>query len=431
MRPLNKEQLSTILSFSLSPLFLLKESDLTPLNKKAEDLHLHKYSFQIYFSHHNERIEETRALFDEEMKSMLYVLNGEEVSYEGEICYLLEIVPVDSSASIEELHRISTARKVMLEVFSHIDHLDTSEDIYNFILDNCYKAIEQPYLCSLMIVEGKKARIVAKKGFTDDVLSLSFHVSDTFLFLETKGKMDRVVIINDLSKYQEQYDLRAAIEGSDEYLRSTITTPIYVNNELYAILSFDSLSDHAFLPRDEDLLYIVKSNIEIILTNHLMHDQIKLLSLTDPLTQCYNRSYIETYMENHKKDHFSVVMFDLNDLKTINDDHGHHDGDTAIIFFAHTLKNHLGERDIIARIGGDEFIALLYESDEEIQIRMETMQNYFKECPIILSDHAPVHLSFSYGIATYDQNKPFASSVSSADHKMYSYKRKYKQSHHL
>lgn len=99
----------------------------------------------------------------------------------------------------------------------------------------------------------------------------------------------------------------------------------------------------------------------------------KVLELiqTDPLTGLFNRRgfqekvLIEVARVNRKKSRFLLVYLDLDDLKKINDLHGHHKGDEAIITFAITVKENLRLMDFAARVGGDEFLVVFSETTEE------------------------------------------------------------------
>ena len=93
-------------------------------------------------------------------------------------------------------------------------------------------------------------------------------------------------------------------------------------------------------------------------------DKLRNLSLTDELTGLYNRRGLFTLAEPllklacRNKNHVFLLYADLDNLKKINDVLGHHEGDNAIIDTAHVLKAAFRETDIIARIGGDEFVVI-------------------------------------------------------------------------
>jgi len=96
-----------------------------------------------------------------------------------------------------------------------------------------------------------------------------------------------------------------------------------------------------------------------------MEDELRYISTHDSLTGLYNRHFFQTEMERIEGGRLfpvSIVMADLDNLKVINDRHGHKTGDASIIKAADLMKKSFRTEDIIARIGGDEFGVLLTET---------------------------------------------------------------------
>lgn len=354
-------------------------------------------------------------------------VTGKKISLSGSPCWLLEVIPPETRNGLHNVYRLATARKIMLDISSQIDQLDTMQNIYDFILDNCGRAVEHSGLCSLMTVEDGKVRIVAKRGFPDDVRQYSFDVHDTFLSLETNGLMNRIVRINNLDKFSSKYHLEIKTLQNGAYLRSTLSAPIYVNHALYAILNFDSTQENAFTRQDEELLYVVKTNIEIILANHRMHEEILRLSRTDMLTGLNNRTHFAESMKNRVNSLFYLGMFDMNDLKQLNDRYGHHCGDQALHCFALQLKQSFPANSSFFRMGGDEFLCVVYEMEQaEIDRRIEALRQFFRDNPLVLPDAVPYVLSFSCGFAWHEAGAAIADVVQQADHAMYAEKRRFK-----
>lgn len=97
-------------------------------------------------------------------------------------------------------------------------------------------------------------------------------------------------------------------------------------------------------------------------------NKIELQTYTDDLTKLYNRKY---YNEKIKKllslkkryqTPFSMIIYDIDDFKYINDTYGHKIGDTVLIRMSELIKSHLRESDYIFRVGGEEFVILLTET---------------------------------------------------------------------
>lgn len=98
-----------------------------------------------------------------------------------------------------------------------------------------------------------------------------------------------------------------------------------------------------------------------------MEEELRHLSTYDLLSGLYNRNFFETEVariQNSRLFPVSVVMIDLNHLKTVNDRYGHAVGDEMIRKAARVIKESFRAEEIIARFGGDEFVVLLPETGE-------------------------------------------------------------------
>ena len=132
-------------------------------------------------------------------------------------------------------------------------------------------------------------------------------------------------------------------------------------------------------------------------------EKIRYLNNNDQLTGLYNRAYFEDIAEKMNKDEFlplSIITGDINGLKLINDAIGHDCGDKLLIEMAKVLKKCKRENDILARIGGDEFSALMPRTDnKEAQNVLKCIYNYSGKRKVKSGGNA-VSLNFSLGCAT-------------------------------
>ena len=151
-------------------------------------------------------------------------------------------------------------------------------------------------------------------------------------------------------------------------------------------------------------------------------NELLYLSYHDHLTGLYNRRYFEQELKNLDTPEnlpLSVIMFDVNGLKLVNDSFGHDLGDVLLKKSAEAIKKACREDDIAARIGGDEFVVLLPKTaaSEALQI-----SNYIKE---LASNEkvANMELSISYGYDTKKtDNQSIIEIIANAENHMYRHK---------
>ncbi len=120
----------------------------------------------------------------------------------------------------------------------------------------------------------------------------------------------------------------------------------------------------------------------------------------------------------------SILYFDVNDFKRINDTYGHAAGDLAIRHVSHLLSASLRDSDFIARIGGDEFaIIMYYASEESSRKRGRKIADTITATPFIFSGK-PIALSVAYGCHALKSSDDPESALAAADMSMYVDKRR-------
>lgn len=97
---------------------------------------------------------------------------------------------------------------------------------------------------------------------------------------------------------------------------------------------------------------------------------IKSMSQKDALTGLWNRSYTEELVNTlfAEGDGGALMMIDMDNFKAINDNYGHIAGDKVLVMFADTLRYYCSERDILCRIGGDEFVAFIRDGMSKTEL---------------------------------------------------------------
>lgn len=159
-------------------------------------------------------------------------------------------------------------------------------------------------------------------------------------------------------------------------------------------------------PEDEQLLKDLGAMIEQEIRS------IQMATL-DSLTMISNRRGFVSLADyslkvcHRKKLPISLVLFDLNKFKLINDTYGHHEGDFALVQFAKAMRTIFRESDVIGRLGGDEFVALLTDSNGDFIT--EVLNRFSRELEVINQNiEKPYRIEFSAGVANF----PFDSELS-------------------
>lgn len=179
-----------------------------------------------------------------------------------------------------------------------------------------------------------------------------------------------------------------------------------------------------FISPDGTLLKINGQIIEITERKQL-ENELKQMAYYDDLTDLPNRKLLDRHIEKalarSKRHHhnFTIMFIDLDDFKIVNDTMGHEAGDILLKEVAARLNQTIREEDLIARIGGDEFIVVLEETNqEEIEdIAQRVVENV--ALPYIINDKE-AKISLSIGISMYpDDGEDKETLIEHADQAMY------------
>lgn len=162
------------------------------------------------------------------------------------------------------------------------------------------------------------------------------------------------------------------------------------------------------------------------------YDELKKLQInaaTDPLTGLYNRRLFDEYCDkelNRAKrygQHLAIVILDLHRLKEVNDRHGHLRGDQMLQLAATTLRKTLRAADFAFRIGGDEFVLLLPQTDTEQAVTLCRRVRSLYESDVV-SLKLEVGVTLDFGVAVHPQDGDQKSDLlRTADERLYELKR--------
>ncbi len=145
-------------------------------------------------------------------------------------------------------------------------------------------------------------------------------------------------------------------------------------------------------------------------------------STIDPLTGLINRRVLVKRLEKEKQQGnlFSIMMFDLDKFKRINDDYGHLTGDLVLATMAKVLTMQLRDDDIIARFGGEEFVAVLANQTPAGAFNVaERIREACEQAEIIDKDGNTIKVTTSVGLTQYIKGEEIDDTLNRADEFLY------------
>ena len=155
--------------------------------------------------------------------------------------------------------------------------------------------------------------------------------------------------------------------------------------------------------------YLISMEFDIYNQKILQQNQkLERLALIDELTNTFNRRAFYIFSKKmliqaiRANKCISIIMMDLDFFKKINDQYGHHIGDIVLKQFVNRLKSIIRENDFFARIGGEEFVLLLYDTEkQQAKIIAEKIVRTISEKPIEIENDLKINLTVSLGVYSF------------------------------
>jgi len=276
-------------------------------------------------------------------------------------------------------------------------------------------------------------RILEEEG-----IRMSDHPS--LLFVTQRERLDKLFgdslepRLGSYNKDQHQFLFNQLSQGYMP-LRSVALLPLIRYGELIGSFNLGSFSAERFAEASgTEFLQRLATIVAICIENATNNERLKRVGLTDPLTRINNRRFFDQRLNEEigrsmrANEPISCLFIDIDHFKSINDEHGHQQGDFILREVARLIREQLRNCDVIARYGGEEFAVLLANTPEQIawdvaeRIR-SSIDQYSFDLP---ETDKSIRVSVSTGIATLaalqgleDVNKLGHVLVENADHALY------------
>lgn len=208
------------------------------------------------------------------------------------------------------------------------------------------------------------------------------------------------VVINDAQndpRFSDRADKKARIRT-----RSIIAVPLTVNGEIIGVIEAINKTSGVFSDFDLQILLYVSTQSAIAIKNADLYN----MAIRDGMTRLFIGRYFRERLEEEwnrtmrRNHHLTVVLFDIDNFKSINDTYGHQGGDRVIKEAARVLQKSCRQIDIPCRYGGEEFMILMPETDAgEALIVADRVRELIGETRIEYEDSI-IRMTVSGGVAS-------------------------------
>lgn len=286
---------------------------------------------------------------------------------------------------------------------------------------------EESYLTKMRAISEnnwKVAAVYEKKELLTEIVSIKFYILSTIFILCVLMLILHIPLVSLLGKKTKNIAL--GLSSPVNFLSSVIRdNPDKIGKIKYEsdIIEIDILTDSiSKLIKDLRLnnKKLIKSELARIEKEKAAEAYMKM-SFTDALTQMNNRLKIDAELDKcfklfkRYKTIFSVVIFDLDNFKDINDKYGHLKGDQILKKIARIIKSNSRETDMAGRWGGEEFIVIIPETENHAALFAEKLRSEIEKS----FTEENIKCTASFGIAQVSDDDTIESLLNNADKALY------------
>ncbi len=301
--------------------------------------------------------------------------------------------------------------------------------------------------------DGSEAIKIAKHIIPDliitDILMPGMDGYEMIAHLKKEKELDKIKIILYTAQYQKQEAIKLAkLFGISHYLDKpaekkqllAMVAQALSKKEQHkkSIMNADEISkQHLDLVNKklfkqvqdlEKLKFELENRIsERTRELEILNKKFQEDSIHDPLTGLFNRRYLhetlihEISREGRTQKQFAVVILDIDHFKNINDQYGHSVGDIALSKIADYLKQHMRLQDVVCRFGGEEFVLVLVDQDDDVIFsRLESIREDIQKMEIMTTMGKIPSITVSMGYSTFpNHGKDEDTLIEAADEALY------------
>ncbi|WP_454784203.1 diguanylate cyclase [Legionella sp. WA2024007413] len=254
---------------------------------------------------------------------------------------------------------------------------------------------------------------------TEQLLPKTFLTMDCFSIREAT-----INVIDDPNKSVPCSHYKTPPQGGNMAL------PLMVQNELIGVIHLLAPKGKKLTQHQQDMANSFGNIVKLAIANINLRVSLSELSLHDPLTNLYNRRYLNDILSREliriarEQTSLCVAMLDIDNFKKFNDTYSHLAGDEVLKLIGKILKESFRESDISFRFGGEEFVVVLLNTTLNNAVsKMEELCERIRTAPIFFKGHPLNKITISIGVAEAPKHGATIDEIiKAADHALYAAK---------
>jgi diguanylate cyclase (GGDEF)-like protein/PAS domain S-box-containing protein len=359
-------------------------------------------------------------------KVIWVLVSASSMPYQEQDAFIFSFNDITARKIVEETEK---QERVFSEALrSSVAALNSSlnlDEVLDRILASLQKVIPHDTANIMLVDENGIARVVRAHGY-EVAGFVDIWTSSHIQVLEIPNLLKMAVsgsplVIPDTLKEPGWIDY----EGTG-WVRSYIGAPILIKGKVVGYINLDSSKEKAFNRSQAERLQIFADQAAIAIDNARMFEKMEQMAIIDMLTGLYNRRHFlelaEREYERYQRydNPFSIIMMDLDHFKLVNDNYGHQAGDCVLQQLSSIFASSLRKMDIPGRMGGEEFIIMLPQTELKQAVYVAERIRAKIEANPFDSDEHTLNVTASLGVATMTKEiTSLQALISAADKLMY------------
>lgn len=372
---------------------------------------------------------------DDRVLGVLSVQSPRANSYSETDCDLLTAISEQAAVAVENLKnlRASTQRAADLNLLVEVAGAVSSELDLHRVFAKIHEQVRR-------VIDAPLFFVALRSGDGESDVTLEYLVEGERVFPPAKHSIEGTIVGRVIeggkpilvrnTEERDKLSTKRVGEGPTT-VQSIVAVPMNVGGRVIGAISTQSYVANAYDERHLKLLNAIAEQSSVAVQNAKLYERAKELAENDALTGlAHQRSVQERLAYELKRARrsnakVSLLMMDIDKFKAFNDTYGHPVGDRVLKEVAAVLRRVARETDVIGRYGGDEFCAILPDTDRESAWKFaERLNTEITRKPFDIDERQSIPIRLSIGVAVYpDECEGREDLVGVADAALYAAKR--------